>query len=99
LTGLPLDAGDLRPRPRDGLAFVVLDDEVVVHDAEARSLHHLSQAAALVWLRCDGDHTVEDIVRRIADESVSPYVEIRRDVIALIQDLRAASLLVSDPTL
>ena len=99
MTRLPLDVATLRPRPRDGLAFVLLDDEVVVHDATARSLHHLSSAATLVWLRCDGDHTVEEIARHIADESVTPYEEIRRDVIMLIQQLRAASLLVSEPTL
>jgi hypothetical protein len=98
LTGPPFDIAKLRPRPRDGLAFVLLDDEIVVHDADARSLHHLSPAATLVWLRCDGDHTVEDIARRIADGSVTPFAEIRRDVIMLIQQLRAVSLLVSEPT-
>ena len=99
MTAQPIDAASLRPRPRDGLATVLLDDELVVYDSNARSLHHLSPTATLVWLRCDGIHTVADIIRSIADASETPNEEIHRDVVALIEDLRAASLLVSDPIL
>jgi Coenzyme PQQ synthesis protein D (PqqD) len=96
MTAQPLDGADCRPRPRDGLTSVLLDDELVLYDSESKTLHHLNAAATLVWLHCDGKRTVDVIASTLADGSTTPAEAIRRDVVALIEELGAASLLVLD---
>jgi Coenzyme PQQ synthesis protein D (PqqD) len=96
MTTQPLDGAVCRPRPRDGLASVLLDDELVVYDSESKTLHHLNAAATLVWLHCDGERTVDVIAETLADGSTTAPDAIRRDVAALVAQLGAASLLVID---
>jgi hypothetical protein len=38
------------------------DDELLVYDAERHVAHCLNKTAAMVWLECNGDATVPDIV-------------------------------------
>jgi hypothetical protein len=96
MTARGLDGATCKPRPREGLTSEVLDDEMVVYDGASRTLHHLNRAATLVWLYCDGEHTIDSISEKLANESVTAPDAIRRDVVALVQELDAASLLVLD---
>ena len=94
MTTNPSSMSRIRPRPRDGLASVLLDGELVLYDSASRTLHHLNPTATLVWLRCDGDRTLGAIVRSIAEEQSSDADAILRDVIELVDRLTAAGLLV-----
>ena len=91
-----IDGATCKPRPRDGLTAAVLDDELVVYDGASRTLHHLNREATLVWLCCDGARTIDGISESLAHGNIAAADTIRRDVIALVEELDAASLLVVD---
>jgi hypothetical protein len=48
----------------DGLVVTVSNDEVLVYDTESHHLHHLNRLSAVVWRLCDGQRTVDDLVRQ-----------------------------------
>ena len=53
-----------RPLARtDGVLTEDVDDEVITYDERTDVACRLNRTAALVWRKCDGKHTVEDLVR------------------------------------
>jgi len=44
------------------------DDELIVYDARTHIAHCLNRTAALVWRECDGETTVQDIVKKLQDK-------------------------------
>jgi hypothetical protein len=83
------------PHPRDDLATVALDGELVVYDPTTHELHHLNASAALVWQHCDGHRTADDIAAAIASTGDADRVTVRADVARVIAVLVAAALLVT----
>jgi hypothetical protein len=60
------------PARRAGLLVQALEDEVLVYDTERHQAHCLNRTAARVWERCDGQATVADLARRLAQEFEAP---------------------------
>jgi hypothetical protein len=85
-----------RPSPRDGLAAVRLDDEVVLYDEETATLHHLNAAATMVWERCDGRRTLQSIAIGIARDTGAALEVVQADVEDVVGRLVGAGLLVVD---
>ena len=57
------------PRARtNGLVVREIADEVVVYDLERHTAVCLNRTAALVWKRCDGRTSVEELRRALAEE-------------------------------
>lgn len=57
------------PKARqDNLIVRELADELLVYDKERNEARCLNRTAALVWKRCDGKTSVEDIKRGVASE-------------------------------
>src|SRR5436305_2743168 len=54
----------IRPLARtDEVVTEDVDDEVITYDERTDVACRLNRTAALVWRKCDGKHTVEDLVR------------------------------------
>jgi hypothetical protein len=49
---------------QNGLVVQEMPDEVLVYDLDANKAHCLNQSAALVWRSCDGNNSIEDIMRQ-----------------------------------
>ncbi|GIU86612.1 MAG: hypothetical protein KatS3mg009_1127 [Acidimicrobiia bacterium] len=90
--------GPGRPRRRAGLCSAVLDGEAVVYDPGDGSLHHLDRAATQVWLRCDGGHTLEEMVAAISAEHGAPPAEVRAGVAAVLGRLAGLGLVSGAPS-
>lgn len=68
---------------REGLVIEEVGGELVVYDRRRHRAHHLNRAAALVWERCDGRHTVADLAKLLrnklggaaSEETVSQALE------------------------
>ncbi|MGB9180353.1 MAG: PqqD family protein [Pyrinomonadaceae bacterium] len=60
--------GHIPTARRDGLIVRELADETLVYDLERNKAHCLNRTAALVWRRCNGRLTVEEIATVLADE-------------------------------
>jgi Coenzyme PQQ synthesis protein D (PqqD) len=54
---------------REGLVVQELSDEVLVYDSERNKAHCLNRTAALVWNHCDGNSSVAEMARAIAEET------------------------------
>jgi len=57
---------------RDGVLFQAIDDEVIVYDTERHKAHCLNRTAARVWAHCDGQTSVAEVARRLAQELQTP---------------------------
>jgi PqqD family protein of HPr-rel-A system len=85
--------GILIPRVSDTVVWVELDGEVVIYDEANGSMHLLSNAAAAVWVRCDGSQAVDQIIGELADEYRADEAQIARDVTELMSQLTSKGLL------
>ena len=54
-----------------GVVVEHLADEVLVYDLERDRAHCLNQAAARVWEKCDGSHSVAEIAAEVGDEEAA----------------------------
>jgi len=61
------------PRARqEGLIVQELQDELLVYDLARQKAHCLNRTAALIWNRCDGKTSVEELVLLLGNEIDSP---------------------------
>jgi hypothetical protein len=82
-----------RPRPRDGVESVTLDDEVVALDTTTLTLHHLNATATIFWSECNGVRTLAQIVDTIAMRSGQPRENVEADLLTLVDTMVARGLL------
>ncbi|HET8676553.1 MAG TPA: PqqD family peptide modification chaperone [Blastocatellia bacterium] len=54
-----------------GVVVEQLADEVLVYDLERDRAHCLNLAAARVWEKCDGKHSVSEIATEVGNEEVT----------------------------
>ena len=91
MTFLPSDS----PKVREGLIFRPLDEEWVVYDPSGEQLHVLNGPAAIIWLHCDGEFTVSEIVEEVhrAYEQQVDHERIEADLNAVLEQFAAKGLL------
>jgi hypothetical protein len=80
------------PRAReDGLLEETIGEELLLYDLESHTAHCLTQIAACVWRRCDGEHDVTQLAQLAgADESL---------VAEALHELRERELVDAEPEL
>jgi peroxiredoxin len=88
-----IEAG-FAPTPRHDVTAVVLDGEAVLLAEGASSAHYLDQLATLVWNTFDGEATIEELAQDFADVFEAELGVVRRDIVALTQNIGRAGLLV-----
>jgi hypothetical protein len=77
----------MHPKTRPNLTVQQVGDESLVLDLETEQIHQLNATAAWILSRCDGDTSVETIVRDFAESfSVDPDTA-TRDVGAALEQL------------
>jgi hypothetical protein len=79
------------PRARADVASVTLNGEAVIH--RAGQVHVLDPVATLVWRCCDGDASVDEIARELAEVFAVPAETVHRDVAAVVSELESLGLL------
>jgi len=84
-----------RPNGRDDLIFRQLDEEWVLYDSTGEKLHVLNRTAAVVWLHCSGEDSVDEIVDAVADafDDEAPREVVESDVKRTIAEFREKGLL------
>lgn len=68
---------------KDGLVVQETADEVLVYDLKSNKAHCLNRTAAFVWKSCDGNKSIDEIVRRFESEL---GVKVDRDLVWLAID-------------
>ena len=83
------------PKVREGLIFRQLDEEWVVYDPSGEQLHVMNGSAAIVWLHCDGEFTVSEMIEEVykAYEQKVDHDRVESDVGEVIEQFAAKGLL------
>ena len=72
-----------------------VEDEMLLVDTQNMQVHQLNRTASLVWEKCDGMHTVGDIIASVISEyDVKPEVA-KQEVVSLIAQLQDLKLIMS----
>jgi hypothetical protein len=74
------------------LAWRVLEGEAVILYPDAGTLHRLNATGTRMWELLDGNRTLADVARGLADEYDVDPAEAVRDLQAVAADLVAAGL-------
>jgi cyanophycin synthetase len=82
-----------RPRLRADLSTYPLDDDLVVYDRRTGESYVLNATGRMVWERCDGTTTCQEIAIEIAALHGIPTEQARADVDELIDSFRRSNLL------
>jgi hypothetical protein len=71
---------DARPVHQENFQSEVVDDEVILYFPEGGQFLYLNQTAALVWERCDGTLSCNEIIQSIQAVFPEAAGEIQSDV-------------------
>jgi hypothetical protein len=93
MTGSSHDVERRHPQTRADLSVYPLDDELVVYDPENGGSYILNPTGRLVWERCDGRRTSDDIAREIAALHGVPATRALAHVTELIAMFEESNLL------
>jgi PqqD family protein of HPr-rel-A system len=83
----------LKPKTRDDLTFVDVDDDALVYDPRNHDVHHLNPTGKLVFQLCDGTSSLEETATAIADAFGADPDAVERDVRGAARELRKLGLL------
>ena len=84
------------PIRREGVYCHRMEDECLLYDGEHSKIHVLNEIAGFVWEKCDGDHSVRDIVDEVRGRYDAPEEPVlTEDLQSIIRDLAALGLIES----
>lgn len=81
------------PVKRSDLAVREVEGELLILDQRGGRIHKFNHSAGLVWEFCDGSHSTEQIISRVAQEYGVPIETVRGDVVGTIANLVELGLL------
>lgn len=80
------------------VAWLPIDDQVVVHRPGARRGYALDPSASILWRCLDGDSTIGDVLADVADVAGVPLAVVTADSLPVVQSWLAAGIaMVLDP--
>ena len=82
-----------RPQRRHAVEEKDLGDEYMFYDAQGEKVHVLNGIAREIYLLCDGEHSVADLVKDIVDRYEVDEETASKDVDDLLKELTELELL------
>jgi hypothetical protein len=76
-----------RVRRREGMPWRQLDDVVMVLDVESGDFFELDEVGGRIWLGLDGEHTLDEQARALADAYAIELDRARGDVLEFVTEL------------
>jgi len=67
--------------------------DILLLNMEDGHYYSLNEVGGRVWELCDGIHTVSQVVASLASEYETPYLELEKDVMELLEDFRKGKLI------
>ena len=83
-----------RPQQHPNAAWREVEGEVVIISPEDSVLHELNETASFIWKHSTGEHTAEEIARRLADEFDVEAETALADACELVNHLEQKKLLI-----
>lgn len=82
-----------RPRRRADVTCAELDDELIVYDPLNGQSFILNQPGRLIWERCNGENTIDDIAEESARLHGVTVEQTRADIAELLESFDLGNLL------
>jgi Coenzyme PQQ synthesis protein D (PqqD) len=81
-------------RPRKSAEVLELDmgDGLILYNHDGDLVHHLNPSAGIIWQLCDGEVTVEELGREIAEEYGLDPETLQRQVATVIAEFDTLGL-------
>jgi len=70
-----------------------VEDETVLVDEDAAVVWRLNELGGFIWKALEGKRSVEEVVGLVAKEFDAPEAEVRRDVLAFVEEMGERGLL------
>lgn len=84
----------LKPMPKNSIFQEIVGDTLFLCDENsAEQVHSLNSGAAVVWLLCDGERSIEQITAEIATAYALPYLDTQQQVIAALEQFQQLGLM------
>ncbi|MCF6148549.1 MAG: PqqD family protein [Candidatus Kuenenia sp.] len=81
-------------RKQEGIITQDIGNEIVLRNADEKTIHVLNTTARIVWELCDGDHTVEDIEHTLREKfSIPDNVNVLNDILNTLSTLSEKGML------
>lgn len=85
----------VRPKSRDDVMVKQAHGRTVLLRMSDGGYYTLDEVGAFIWSRCDGRHTVDELVGTVLREFDAPPDVVRADTVAFIKELGDEELLVA----
>ena len=82
-----------KPKTRDDFLIQDVDGELLVLDRKYNEIHQLNTTASLIWTKCDGNNSIENIVKILINDFDISLEEATRDTSATIALFQEKNLL------
>lgn len=81
-----------RPQKRADVLELDMGDGLILYNHDGDLVHHLNPSAGLIWQLCDGDATVSQLGREIAEEYDLDVETVEAQVAAVVAEFDALGL-------
>jgi len=82
-----------RPTGIENIKFLELDGEAIIYSLNNPTGYYLNKTATLIWKCCDGQHSLEDIERKIVEFFEIESHPIQDDIAEILLRFDEAKLL------
>ncbi|HCL00354.1 MAG TPA: hypothetical protein DHW42_09675 [Candidatus Marinimicrobia bacterium] len=85
-----------RPISNDNILFKPLSDGAILFEPDSEVVHTLNPSAAYIWIHCDGNHTISDIITLIKKNFSEFELQPKDAVNSIIKEFQALGLVSSE---
>ena len=71
----------------------IMDDEVVLYNKTNHNIHNLNRTAAILWNLCDGEMTIEEMIKYLHDNFNGSKKTIEDDVMKNLEEMENVNLI------
>ena len=83
---------EVRPKLRDDVTIVEVDQEAVAYDPLSKLVHYLNPMGSIVLQLCDGTSTVDETIAELAEAQEIEPTEIDESIRALVDNFISVGL-------
>ena len=72
----------------------IMDDEIVLYNKTNHNIHNLNRTAAILWNLCDGEMTIEEMIKYLLDNFKGSKKTIEDDVAKTLEEMENVYLII-----
>lgn len=80
------------PSKRVDVLELDMGDGFILYNHDSSLVHHLNPSASIIWQLCDGEASVEELGKEVAEEYGLDVAKTRQELATLLSELDALGL-------